>query len=627
MCGICGVIYECKDKRVSKDALAKMNNVLVSRGPDDEGYFIYGNIGLGMRRLSIIDVKGGQQPIYNEDKSLCVVCNGEIYNYQELRQDLLRQGHVFSTHSDVEVIIHLYEEYGQHCVDKLRGMFAFAIYDNKSEALLLARDRLGIKPLYYTYQNGTFLFASELKAILKYPGLERKISNEALSDYLTFLYIPAPETIFENINKLPPAHILTFNNKGIVLKQYWEINYHKDKEQKEEYYVEKMEDLLKETVKMHLMSEVPLGAFLSGGVDSSAIVALISEISNERVKTFSVGFDVPDFNELEYARLVAKRFGTEHHEINLKPDILALLPKLVEYCDEPFADSSIIPTYLISQFARERVTVCLAGDGGDELFAGYGWTRRQKFIQDYNRLPALLRNNLKSIFLGKDYSPDRKNRIFDKLGRFMHDAGLPVEQSFMRRKTCFSELMKKSLFKEQIFNQLHNYDSKSKILPYFKKDVADNALEKLLYLDTKMYLPDDCLCKVDRMSMMNSLEVRVPLLDHKVVEFAASIPFKYKMKGMVSKYILKQAMKNLLPLQILRQRKLGFTVPLNSWFRQSLKGYTQGLLLSADARLNNYFRQDFIRWLIKEHNEGRQDFGPQIFALAVLELWLQHYES
>jgi asparagine synthase (glutamine-hydrolysing) len=575
-----------------------------------------------MRRLSIIDLKTGHQPIFNENKTVCLICNGEIYNYRQLRNDLEAQGHQFSTNSDVETIVHLYEELGEDFVHRLRGMFGLAIYDRSRDYLILARDRIGIKPLYYTYQKGGLFFGSEIKAILKHPDIGRDFSIEALSDYLTYLYIPAPETIFKDIYKLPSAHILTFKDGNLAVRQYWELNYKNNGVYPQDYYLEKLKYLLKESVAMHLVSDVPLGAFLSGGMDSSTIVALMSEIISEPVKTFSVGFDTSDFNELRYARLVAKKFNTEHYEISLKPAIIDILPKLVKHLDEPFADSSIIPTFLICEFARRKVTVCLAGDGGDELFAGYGWTRRQKFIDDFNRLPALLRSCLRGALLGKDYSPDLKSSAWEKLKRFVYDSGLSLENSFLRRKTCFSEEMKKSLFKEEFYRQAENYSSISKILPFFNNNFT--RLEKLLFLDTKAYLPDDGLLKVDIMSMLNSLEVRVPFLDYKVVEFAATIPIEYKIRGFESKYIVKKMMKYTLPAEVLRQRKLGFTIPLNSWFRGELKDYAKNLLLDNKTKSARFFKPDFIEWLIGQHANGRQDFGPQIFSLLVLEIWLKN---
>jgi asparagine synthase (glutamine-hydrolysing) len=622
MCGICGVKNKDKTDLVDKNILTLMNNSLIHRGPDEEGYFVQANIGLGMRRLSIIDVSGGHQPIYNEDRNICVVCNGEIYNYLELRKELEKRGHLFYTHSDTEVIVHLYEESPEAFIDDLSGMFAIALYDCKKDELILVRDRLGIKPLYYTCQNGSFLFASELKALLQHPRVKKNISLKSLSDYLTYLYIPASETIFEEIYKLPPAHILTFKDDTVRLEQYWELNYRKQKEEKEEFYSEKLKTLLKESVKMHLISEVPLGAFLSGGIDSSTIVALMSGVINGPLRTFSVGFDYSDFNELKYAKLVSQRFETEHHEINLKPDIIKLLPKIAKHFDEPFADSSAIPTYLISEFAKSKVTVCLAGDGGDELFAGYGWTRRQKFIEDYNHLPKIVRSRIKQIFLGKDYAPDQKGSIAEKAKRFLYDANLPLMYSFMRRKTCFSEEMKRQLFKKSIYNELYNYRSISKIIPYFTNREISNDIEKLLFVDTKTYLPEDCLYKVDQMSMVNSLEVRVPFLDHRVVEFVTSMPFKFKMRNRCSKYILKKIMKDRFPPQILRQRKLGFTIPLNRWLRYNLDDFLHELLLRSDSRVNNFFNTGYVKQLIETHQRGEQALGSQIFALLVLELWL-----
>jgi asparagine synthase (glutamine-hydrolysing) len=620
MCGICGIIKK-ENSLINKEVLSKMNDSLIHRGPDEEGFFISGNVGLGMRRLSIIDVERGHQPIFNEDRSVCVVCNGEIYNYTELRDLLEKRGHIFRSKSDVEVITHLYEEKGDDFVADLRGMFAIAIYDLNKKELILARDRLGIKPLYYTLQHGEFLFASELKALLKYPDLDKTISYKALSDYLTLLYVPSPETIFENIYKLPPAYILKFRDGDVNLRQYWELDYSKHRERKSEYYVESLSALLNESVKMHLMSEVPLGAFLSGGLDSSTIVALMSCCSSTPVKTFSVGFGVAGFNELKYANLVAEKFNTEHHEINISPEVISLLPNVVRHFDEPFADSSAVPTYLISEFARRQVTVCLAGDGGDELFAGYGWTRRQKFIEDYRRLPRSLRMIIERTLVNKDYFSDRSNRNFDKFRRFLFDAAMPIEKSFMRRKSCFTETMKRSLLKDNILKKIDNYDSVSQILPYFSNNIENN-IEKLLFLDTKMYLPDDCLCKVDRMSMFHSLEVRVPFLDHKIVEFVSSLPFSCKMRGISSKYLLKRVMEKDLPRQILKQRKLGFTMPLNRWFRDDLSNYAKQLLNNG-CKLSGFINIGYVKWLIKEHNDNNQDFGSQIYALVVLELWLE----
>lgn len=622
MCGICGIIHNDTSKQVDENILAKMMSTLFHRGPDEKGDFIRGNVGLGMRRLSIIDIKGGHQPIYNESKTVCAICNGEIYNYRELRKELEGRGHRFYTNSDVEVIVHLYEENPEGFVLKLRGMFSFGVYDLQKDTLFLVRDRLGIKPLFYTSQNGVFLFASELKALLTYPGLKKETSYEALSDYLTYLYIPSPATIFKGIYKLPPAYILTFRNGEVSLKQYWELDYGKGKDEGEEYYLKALLEELRESIKLHLMSEVPLGAFLSGGMDSSVIVALMSQVTNERIKTFSVGFDVSGFNELKFAKIIAERFNTEHHEINLNCDIVSLLPKIVSYFDEPFADSSAIPTYLISEFARRKVTVCLSGDGGDELFAGYSWTRRQKFIEDYNRLPSALRAATRRMLLRKDYIPDSKNKLFDKVKRFMFDADSSLERSFMRRKTCFSEAMKMGLLKKPVYSKMGEHRSISRLQAYLQNADADNDIEKLLFLDTKMYLPDDGLCKVDRMSMFNSLEVRVPFLDHKVVECAASIPMKYKLRGRSSKYLLKKAMKGVLPEEILKQRKLGFTIPLNSWFRDKLQNFTKEILKDGCC-LSEIANLEYIRWIVNEHVSGRQDFGSQIYALIVLELWLK----
>jgi len=625
MCGICGIKYTSLDKKVNDDLLKSMNKTLVHRGPDDEGFFVDNNIGLAMRRLSIIDLETGHQPIHNENKTIWVVQNGEIYNYMELRRNLIKQGHKFYTKSDTEIIVHLYEEYGEDFVQYLRGMFAIAIWDRSEDKLLIVRDRIGIKPLYYYFRNGVFLFSSEIKTLLKHPQFEGQIRIDALSDYLTYLYIPAPKTIYSDIYKLLPGHMLILNSGNMKIKKYWELNYDKGKIESFGYYKEKLEFLLKDSVKKHLISDVPLGAFLSGGVDSSAIVALMSEISDKPVRTFSVGFDVGSHNELKFAKLAAERFNTNHEEIYLKPDIISILPKIASHFDEPFADSSAIPTYLISEFARECVKVVLAGDGGDELFAGYLWTRRQKFIQDYNKLPKSIRKSIKKIFIGDNYFSDRSGKILNKLRRFIYDVNLPLEESFLRRATCFSEKMKRGLFRNDYSDILKNYNYSDVLLAYFKMDNSDD-MEKLLFIDTKMYLPDDGLKKVDMMSLFNSLEVRVPLLDHKVVEFVASIPFEYKMKGRESKYIVKEIMKNKLPREILKQRKLGFTIPVHEWFRNELKSFAIEKLLSNNSKIGKFFKKGYVNWIINKHISGKQDLGYQIYSLLFLELWLEGHE-
>jgi len=626
MCGICGIIYSNKDERVEKDLLRAMNDTLAHRGPDDEGFFVDNNIGLAMKRLSIIDLETGHQPVHNEDETIWVIQNGEIYNYLELREDLIKKGHKFYTKSDTEVIIHLYEDFGEDFVHKLQGMFAIALWDKNRDKLLIVRDRIGIKPLYYYLKNGVFLFASEIKVLLKHPQIEGQIRIDALSDYLTYLYIPAPKTIYKNIYKLLPGHMIILKNGVININRYWELNYKKGEVKPFEYYKEKLEFLLKDSVKKHLISDVPLGVFLSGGVDSSTIVAIMKEVSNKQIRTFSVGFDVGSHNELKFAKLVSERFNTKHEEIYLKPDIISILPKIAGHFDEPFADSSTIPTYLISKFAREYVKVVLAGDGGDELFAGYSWTRRQKFIQDYNRLPDSLRKSIRKILLGKNYSPDRSGKITNKLRRFVYDANLPLEESFLRRATCFSEKMKKELFKNDFSDVLRDYDSSDNIRLYFNMNNCEDDLEKLLFIDTKMYLPDDGLKKVDMMSMFNSLEIRVPLLDHKVVEFTASIPFEYKMKGRKSKYIVKEIMKNRLPNDILKQRKLGFTIPVHKWFRDELKSFAKEKLLSNNSKIGNFLEKSYVNWIINTHISGEQDLGYQIYSLLFLELWLEGHE-
>ena len=620
MCGIAGIVHSRADIPADPEILRRMNQALFHRGPDDEGYFTRGPVGLAMRRLSIIDLEGGHQPIANETGEVWTVFNGEIYNFLELREELIKKGHTFKTRADTEVIVHLYEEEGEAFVRKLRGMFAIALWDARERKFLLIRDRVGIKPLHYWFKNQTLVFGSEIKAILEYPEVEREISLPALSDYLSFLYIPAPRTIYRDIHKLEPGHYLRLQKGCLETLQYWDFRYSPEPGVSEGEWVERIAAALQESVKLHLISDVPLGAFLSGGMDSSTVVACMSR-ENASVKTYSIGFPDNQFNELPYAREVADYFKTEHHESMVRVNAFNLLPELIAGFDEPFADSSAIPTYLVSEFARKDVKVAISGDGGDELFGGYLWTQKEVWMENYRRLPSFLRRKIENIFLGAGYRPLRENGALNLLKRFCYDAGLPVHESFARRAMSFQPWMQDELFEPSVRAELQAEDRLARIKMFSGNGAARSVIDKFLYLDSKIFLPDDLLAKVDRTSMMHSLEVRVPLLDHKLMELACRIPASLKIKGRSTKYILRKTMEGKLPANVLKQRKQGFAVPLQRWFQGELLPAARELLLDEKAESRRYFRPSYMKWLLDEHAAGRQRFGTQIHALVVFELW------
>ena len=621
MCGIAGIIHPESKGGVDPDILRAMNASLKHRGPDDEGYWSHNQVGLAMRRLSIIDLEGGRQPISNETQDVWTVFNGEIYNFIQLRQELISKGHRFRTRTDTEVLVHLYEEEGEEFVQRLRGMFAIALWDGRAHKLFLYRDRLGIKPLHYWFKDGTLLFASEIKALLEYPEVSREISLSALSDYLSFLYIPTPKTIYREISKLPAGHYLCYAQGEIKIQSYWDIGYQETPEIREEEWVEKLQAALNESVKLHLVSDVPVGAFLSGGIDSSTVVAWMSRLNSAPVKTYSLGFRDDAYNELPFAREAAKYCGGEYHEKIVEVDAFRLLPKIISGFDEPFADSSAIPMYLVSEFARQDLKVVLSGDGGDELFAGYLWTRKEAYLEKYRGLPKPLKKAFATLFLRKGYRPLREASRLSLIQRFLYDAQLSPPESFSRRAMCFQPWMKENLFEPWVSRELKEESSLDLVHSIFARDNAGSLLEKFLYLDSKIYLPDDLLTKVDRMSMAHSLEVRVPLLDHKLVELAASIPFSLKLKGRTTKYILKQAMKRMLPPKILKQRKQGFSIPIHRWFREDLASFSKRILLEEKCLSRRFFRPAYVQWLLEEHQNGRQRFGSQLYALVIFELW------
>ena len=627
MCGICGKIYFDSARQVDGAVISSMSSVLQHRGPDDHGVFVAGPIGLGHRRLSIIDTStSGHQPMSNEDGSIWIVFNGEVYNFAELRRELERKGHRFTSHTDTETIIHLYEEEDTNCLHKLRGMFAFALWDGRKQRLFIARDRVGKKPLIYTVSDGALIFASEIKSLLKDPSVPTPVNYEAIHHYLTYQYVPSPWTIFQGMYKLPPAHYLTVERGEIVSKRYWQLSYNAKLQLPHlNDYTEHFMEVFTEAVNIRLRSDVPLGAFLSGGLDSSAIVAVMSRLTNRPVKTFSIGFDEPEYNETNYAALVAKKFQTEHTEFIVRPDALGILPKLVWHYNEPFADSSAIPTYYVSKLTREHVTVALNGDGGDESFAGYERYIADKLAGYYEKLPVFIREKIiRSSLSLLPHQEDRRS-FLRRLKRFVNGIADNAERRYVRWVCAFDNEMKKDLYTPAFGETMASSDSVDLVVNWYAQSDAAGFLDKTLFVDVMSYLPDDLLVKVDIASMANSLEARSPFLDHRLMEFAASLPPELKLNGLQSKYLLKQAFSPLLPREILTRGKMGFGVPLDRWLRSELKDLIYDILLENRTIERGLFRREAVQLLLDEHIAKRADNSYRIWTLLFLELWYRMF--
>ncbi len=630
MCGICGILNTRSEGNIKEEIIRNMCSVLKHRGPDDEGIYLgWGkdgrkNIGLGIRRLAIIDLDTGHQPIHNEDRTIWIVCNGEIYNFRELRKDLEIKGHCFYTNSDVEVIVHLYEEYGPKCLQFLRGMFALAVWDDTKKSLLLARDRIGQKPLCYTEVDNKLVFASEIKSILQVKQIPREVNIEAIHNYLTYQYVPSPLTAFKGIFKLPPAHYLLWENGKISIEQYWSLNAVNKIKMSEDEYCSRLRDLFEESVKLRLVSDVPLGAFLSGGLDSSIVVGVMSKLMKEPVKTFSIGFREEKYNELNYARIVANHFKTDHHEYIVKPDALDVLPKLIWHYNEPFADSSALPTYYVAKMTSQDVTVALNGDGGDESFAGYPRYKAVKLAKYYEKFPQCIRDMINGIVRKIPYSPEQKTML-RRFRRFAESMNYSPERRYIRWISIFDNERKKDLYTPFFKEAVQGIDAFSYAENYYNNSKYSDFLDSTLFVDIMTYLPGDLLVKMDIASMANSLEARSPFLDHKFMEFAASIPANLKLKGLSSKYILKKAFSELVPAPILKRKKMGFGVPISHWFRNELKEYLHDDLLSRRCLERGYFQTKYLKLIIDEHTSGRYDHGYRLWALLNLELWQQMF--
>jgi len=626
MCGICGFIYEDANKFVDVSLINRMCDTITHRGPDDVGLYVEKNVGLGMRRLSIIDLVTGKQPISNEDGTIWIVFNGEIYNHDDLRRELQVKGHSFKTKTDTEAIIHAYEEYGEDCTAKLNGMFAFAIWDQRKQKLFISRDRLGIKPLYYFYDRDRFIFGSEIKAILKAGNIPRQIDRQALDNFLTFEYIPAPLSILQDVKKLLPGHSIVFSNNELKITRYWELTF-SDNDSSEDEVKRNIRELLSDAVKIRLMSDVPLGAFLSGGIDSSSIVALMSQLMDQPVKTFSIGFEDSSYNELNYARLIANTFKTEHHEFIIKPNAVELTESLIHFLDEPFGDFSIFPTYLVSKMAREYVTVVLSGDGGDELFAGYDTYIADRYYRRYGRIPSFLRSKIiPGIAEIVPPSPQKKGAI-NKIKRFVEGTKLPEDLRHVRWMIFMLEHEKGKLYNHDMNSFIQEKDPYMFVRSYFKNIdyFEQDPTSQQLYVDIKTYLVDDILVKVDRMSMATSLEARVPFLDYRFVELAATIPGDLKLRKNQTKYILKKAMEDILPYDILYRGKQGFSIPIKNWLRQDLKPMMTDILAKDKIIREGFFNPSYVEQLKTEHLKGTKNHSHRLWALMMFGMWFDLY--
>jgi len=633
MCGIAGIV-STQFGPADADFLKRMTAALIHRGPDDEGYYWGRHVGLGQRRLSIIDLSTGHQPLSNEDGSVWVVFNGEIYNFQELREELEKTGHRFTTVSDTEVIVHAYEQYGPECLHRFRGMFAIALWDDRTHTLFLARDRVGKKPLYYTQAGGQFLFASELQALVQHPAVRRDIDPAAVDDYLTYGYIPGPKTIFHHVFKLPPAHYLVLrpcddgSEAGrIRSERYWQLAYSPKVALGEKEAGQALLAILTDAVRLRMIADVPLGALLSGGIDSGLVVALMSRLSGQRVKTFSIGFDESEFNELSYARMVAQQYGTEHHELIVRPDALEVLPTLVRHYGEPFADSSAIPTYYVAKLTRQHVTVALNGDGGDESFAGYERYLGNNWADSYRKVPALLRKGVIEPLsrLIPDSLP-RRNRL-RQVKRFLVNAAEPLGKRYPRWVSYLTPQQKHDLYTAEFREELGGHDGSDWLANLLDTAASSglSSLDTVLSVDVESYLSNDLLVKMDIATMANSLEARSPLLDHKVMEFAARLPASYKLRGITLKYLLRQLGKDLLPPEILERRKMGFGVPVGAWMRHEIRPLLEDTLLSPQARTRRYFQTEAMRRFVEAHVSGQKDYSYPLWSIFWLEMWHRQF--
>ena len=619
MCGIYGLL-NLRDRNTPPGVLKAMGGMIPHRGPDDEGQYVSGAVALGMRRLSIIDLSGGHQPISNEDGSIWVICNGEIYNFLELREELEKKGHRFSTHSDTEVLVHLYEQEGMNFLARLRGMFGLALWDQNRSRLVLARDRVGKKPLYIRREANRILFASEIKSILQLENVPREIDHDALRDYLQLGFVPAPRTMFRGIEKLLPGHYLAVEKGESRVGQYWNPDFTRIEKRSEQEWIELVRHKLEESVRIRLISDVPLGAFLSGGIDSSTIVAVMAKITNQAVKTYSIGFDGEDqfYNELPYAGMVAKAVESDHHEIIVRPDVVDLLPKLIWHLDEPIADSASITTYLVSRLARESVTVILSGVGGDELFGGYPRYLGDSIYRYYRLLPAAMRSQILPAII-RHLPQDRHSfwkSKFRYAAAFVNTAELTPAERYMSYIRVFSPELR-----DQTLRSAFHGNGDDLLAGYFRHERANDPLNQSIYVDLKTSLPDDLLALTDKMTMAASIECRAPFMDHELIELTSRIPSHFKVRGMTMKYLLKKAVEPWLPPEIIYRKKRGFGAPVGSWLRKDLEILVRDTLSESQINKRGLFDAQAVHGIIAAHHAKRADYTDHLLALINFELW------
>ncbi len=633
MCGICGFIQTQDQGLDTRSVLHAMCRTIQHRGPDDEGHYIQDNAALGARRLSIIDVAGGHQPISNEDGSVGIAHNGEVYNFPQLREKLLAAGHIFKSRTDTETVLHAYEEWGLDFAEKLRGMFVSAIWDSRRKRLVVIRDRLGIKPLYYTQlPDGSLVFGSELKAVLAHPQVRARLETRALDFFLTLEYIPAPYSIFQNIFKLPAGHTLVYEGGNIQVDRYWILPRPasppvKRKTRDIPALKDELYALLRESVELRMISDVPLGAFLSGGIDSSCIVGLMRELGASPLKTFSIGFEDQTYNELEHARRIARHFETEHEEFIIQPKALELTETLIRHLDEPFGDFSIFPTYLVSKMARQHVTVILSGDGGDEVFAGYEHYQAQKLAQKawlapvHAALPSVVNR----------FPPTQKKKGFwNKLQRYSQGFELDPSLRHFRWMMFLTDKQKEALYSPSFITELGGLQPLNQQAPFqqfFDNMATYDDVSAELYLDLNTYLIDNILVKVDRMSMAASLETRVPLIDHKIVEFMFDLPGELKLHGMTTKWLFKQTMERLLPKENITRKKEGFSIPIKHWLCGELKDLMLSTLDENRITQAGIFNFPEIQRMMDMHLQGKANYSHQLWALLVFQIWKENYLS
>lgn len=623
MCGIVGIFHYRGGQRADAAVLASMADVITHRGPDDSGYHLDGPVGIGMRRLSVIDLDTGHQPIFNEDRSVAVVCNGEIYNFRDLRGRL--GAHRFTTSGDIEPIVHLYETHGSAFPAQLRGMFAIALWDAAQHRVVLVRDRLGVKPLYYADTGDTLVFGSEIKAILRHPSVRRELDPETLHHYLSLNYVPAPMSMIRGVRQLGPGEVLECDADGVRLRAYWDLHFAPEAGPSEEEWARRVRDKLDEATRLRLVSDVPFGAFLSGGIDSSAVVAMMAGALPDPVKTFTIDFEEKSFSEAEHAARVARRYRTEHRVRTATIDVVALLDELIWHADDPLADSSMIPVYLVSRFAREHVTMVLTGDGGDEAFAGYPTYNAYFIRQLYRRVPAPIRHHI--VRRAVDALPVSAEKVsFDfRARRFVSGAELDAEEAHFWWRAILSESAKRDLYAPAFRDRLNARPTSELYRDHFERSGTDDPLSRMLYADTRFYLPADMLTKVDRMSMANALEARGPFLDHELMELAARIPSSIKFKKRRKKYILKQALGPLLPREILDRRKAGFNVPVNAWLHGALGTRAREILAPDRLSASGVFRPEAVRQLLDDHSARRHDHSFAIWGLLCFQLWYERF--